>query len=1212
MSSRNPTGKFITFYSYKGGAGRSMALANVAWLLASCGKRVLCIDWDLEAPGLHRYFSPFLLDKDLTSSDGLINFIDHYSNETFNLLLQEKGVPDDWYERHADLTDYAISVKWDFPPGGFLELIPSGRQVTAYSTLVNFFDWKDLYERLGGRRLFEAVKAALRKEYDYILIDSRTGVSDTSGICTVQMPDALVICFTYNNQSIRGASAIARDIYEKRFKEEQIVLETSTKSPPLAEFRIFPVPTRVEQGEHDKLSVRRRYAWSLFDQFLDYLNGVDERRIYWNQVEVPYIPFFAFEEILAPFKEEVSDPRSFIASLMRLTTRLAKEVSNESLTPSPTLLAPAERRRILNEFAQTPGVYSAEQAPAPVVEAETEAQVRRAETFFMQLEPTEQAKLQRIFTRLVRVVSREEGGEHGRRSVEFDKLGLSSDDSLVRKVLDAQLLSLKTNPKSGLIKVELASEGLIRNWTRLRNWIESDLDFLVWRQRLSETARDWDKSGREIDFVYSGNLLQVARAMMAERRSDLNGMELAFIEASISVESQALKDSHQRTMTGGGRVFIIRPFGEKPDQNGVKINFEKVHVELIVPALEELGIEGGTAGEIMRAGDIQEDMFQLLLTADLVIADVSIDNANVFYELGVRQALRDKWTVLLRCKPDKAKKAYDVPFDIKTDRYLAYDRDDPATSINDLVRTLNETINGDAKDSPIFKLLPRLEAQDHSQFLAVPMEFSEEVERALANESPGDLELLAEEVSGFGWQREGLRLVGRAQYRLRAFMGARRSWEGVRDFVLDDLEANQKLATIYQRMGDLGKSDLAAERALKWRGLNSSERAEVRALRGSNEKARWRDEWEKAPPEQQRSQALRSVYLSKALKEYEAAFEEDLNHYYSGINALAMCVIQGRLAEIMPEVWAEGFETDQDARSELDALRKKIERLTSGVELSLQAARKHKTDIWAEMSQAGLVLLTSKRPARVAISYRQALAGADPFVADAERRQLQLYERLGILTENVKSALEVLPPASVTRELMKRRIILFAGHILDLPGRVPPRFPPEKEEIARQAIRDAILAEQKATGKITYGIAGGAPGGDILFHEVCAELGIKTELWLALPPEKYVTIGLQNHVGIGTDKLVERFRLLQRQLTPRWMADDLELPRWLRAKPGYDFWQRYTLWMVYNAFRIGAENLTLIALWDGDEASGTGDFVRRVRERGGKIVPLPTKQLFNL
>src|SRR6201995_3331942 len=53
-------GTIVTFYSYKGGTGRTMALANVAWILASAGKRVLAADWDLESPGLHRFFAPFL------------------------------------------------------------------------------------------------------------------------------------------------------------------------------------------------------------------------------------------------------------------------------------------------------------------------------------------------------------------------------------------------------------------------------------------------------------------------------------------------------------------------------------------------------------------------------------------------------------------------------------------------------------------------------------------------------------------------------------------------------------------------------------------------------------------------------------------------------------------------------------------------------------------------------------------------------------------------------------------------------------------------------------------------------------------------------------------------------------------------------------------------------------------------------------------------
>src|ERR1700689_748786 len=60
MAEESRHGRIITFYSYKGGIGRTMALANVAWILAANGYRVLVADWDLESPGLHRFLYPFL------------------------------------------------------------------------------------------------------------------------------------------------------------------------------------------------------------------------------------------------------------------------------------------------------------------------------------------------------------------------------------------------------------------------------------------------------------------------------------------------------------------------------------------------------------------------------------------------------------------------------------------------------------------------------------------------------------------------------------------------------------------------------------------------------------------------------------------------------------------------------------------------------------------------------------------------------------------------------------------------------------------------------------------------------------------------------------------------------------------------------------------------------------------------------------------------
>ena len=115
--------------------------------------------------------------------------------------LAPKGVPtakpDEprWHERLAMVQPYAMSVEYRFPGDGIIDLVPAGRQDDLYSTKVTSFDWSNFYENLGGGGFLEALRRDMRQRYDYVLIDSRTGLSDTAGICTVQLPDILVNCF---------------------------------------------------------------------------------------------------------------------------------------------------------------------------------------------------------------------------------------------------------------------------------------------------------------------------------------------------------------------------------------------------------------------------------------------------------------------------------------------------------------------------------------------------------------------------------------------------------------------------------------------------------------------------------------------------------------------------------------------------------------------------------------------------------------------------------------------------------------------------------------------------------------------------------------------------------------------------------------------------------------------------------------------------------
>ena len=662
------------------------------------------------------------------------------------------------------------------------------------------------------------------------------------------------------------------------------------------------------------------------------------------------------------------------------------------------------------------------------------------------------------------------------------------------------------------------------------------------------------------------------------------------------------------------RAFIIRPFGTKNE-----INFDEVEKKLIDPALNKLEVTGRTTMEIRRQGNIRLDMFQRLLTADLIIADISIQNANVYYELGVRHALRGKHTFMIRAR-GAGIKTDEVPFDIKTDRYLTYDGVDPSASVDDLVESLRQTINSEAHDSPVFQMLPDLAEQDRARFLPIPRNYREDVERATQKKELGDLELLAAEAGGFEWEMEGLRLVGRAQFNLKAFEGARVTWETIRNQEPLDVEANTLLGTIYQRLGDLTSSDQALKRVLSRNGLDKEQRAEVRSLVGRNAKSHWTDEWRQsaALPERQR-RALLSPYLDESLEAYEAAFKEDLNHFYSGLNSLALLTIQTKLAELMPDIWADRFEEEDEGQRELDSRKKQIQKLSASVDLSLKATaerlkRQERTDVWAEISEADLCFLTSNRPQKVSGAYRRALVDAPVFVSDAVRRQLSLYQDLGLLNDNVGAVLTVLEPeaAPVATAVAStpQRVLLFTGHMIDAPGRAEPRFPPDKVDVAKQKIAEAVAAEKAIAGGIAYGIAGAASGGDILFHQVCEAMNILTRIFLVVPRELYI----RESVAPAGPQWIEEFNRLLKARPVRVLCDSKELPRWLQDKPDYNIWQRNNLWNLHNALAAaGGENVTLIALWNGatgDGAGGTADMVQKAQERGAKTIVLDTKKIF--
>jgi tetratricopeptide (TPR) repeat protein len=298
-------GQIATFYSYKGGTGRTMALANTAWILASNGLKVLVVDWDLDSPGLHKFYHPFLDPVKIGATPGIIDLITDYA------LAATAPEPRaaDWHLEYARIMQHAVSVSWqDFPPGGTLDFVSAGRQNRDYATAITAIDWDNFYERLGGGQFFDALRADMKANYDFTLIDSRTGLSDIADICTLHLPDILVDCFTLSDQSIEGAAAVARSV-DERYHARNI--------------RILPVPMRIDDAEKEKLDAGRALARARFHRFPSGLTE-EEANQYWGSVEIPYKPYYAYEEVLATFGDLPGHSGSILAAFERLANAITE------------------------------------------------------------------------------------------------------------------------------------------------------------------------------------------------------------------------------------------------------------------------------------------------------------------------------------------------------------------------------------------------------------------------------------------------------------------------------------------------------------------------------------------------------------------------------------------------------------------------------------------------------------------------------------------------------------------------------------------------------------------------------------------------------------------------------------------------------------------------------------------------------------------------
>lgn len=627
-------------------------------------------------------------------------------------------------------------------------------------------------------------------------------------------------------------------------------------------------------------------------------------------------------------------------------------------------------------------------------------------------------------------------------------------------------------------------------------------------------------------------------------------------------------------------VFVAMPFGVKEG-----IDFNKIYTDYIKPALEDCSLiddptcepfEVFRADEAFIAGNIRADMFQELLLSDLVVADLSIDNPNVWYELGVRHALRSRGVIQIMCRGEK------TPFDVYTDRSLHFhikdcvpDPDFLEADKKALAHMARETIKSSHyhKISPVYHLLPYLSEPDWKNLVVKNTDFWEKhqiwadrIKNARRRNRPGDILVLANEVPVNALRVEAFRCAGEELFKLKQFTFSLEQFENALRYDPTDKVSRQQKGIL---LGRLGKTH-EARAWLKTLLDECPESAENIALLGRLEKDTWIAGWRKAGKSTQEmfeAAKYEIAFLQEAINLYTRAFTINPAHYYSGINALTLLYLQMYLSG----------NNDQLGQCKT---------MEGGIRWLLQSELTREDPMsknyWARVTNADLEILTGD-PDSVKNAYKNAAIAAKHnwFSLDSTLQQLQILKNLDFNPDNVFPAISIIEKAIAELQApwQPQRVFLFSGHMIDAPDRKQERFPPRLEKEVKEKIQLKLKMLKAGPGDLA--LCGGACGGDILFAEICLNMGLKLDIHIPLREPEF----LRRSVGFAGAQWRDRFNAIK--MNPH--ATIYIAPEELGTPPKHtNPFGRNNMWMLYTSLSWGFDKVHFICLWDEKEADGRG------------------------
>jgi tetratricopeptide (TPR) repeat protein len=653
------------------------------------------------------------------------------------------------------------------------------------------------------------------------------------------------------------------------------------------------------------------------------------------------------------------------------------------------------------------------------------------------------------------------------------------------------------------------------------------------------------------------------------------------------------------------------PFGSKPGSDGQMIDFNKVFKQYLAPALTDAGLTVFRADQEIRAGDIRTDMFQELLLADLVVADLTIDNPNVWYELGVRHALRARGIVLV------SGGRVPTAFDLYTDRKLQYSlkdgAPDPATleddkrALTQMVTATMESWHG-RKVSPVYNLMPNLKEPDWKslrigdvrEFWERHDAWEQRVELARRASCIGDVLVLADEAPVAAFRADAWIKAGEALRKAERFDFALEYLERGLEIEPANLKGLRDKGICLQRLALAGVRGHSLDRArAHYRTVLAQfpDDPETWALLGRVDKDAWTIAWRRSEstPEQMREDATyEDALLRAAIDSYAKAYSAKPSHYYSGINALSLMHLYRHLTG----------DTRYDRAAEI---------MAGAVRFAAEGEPEERQLFWSKATLADLEVLTGT-PDTVKNAYKEAIVRNDNdwFALNSSRGQLQLLKDLGFRVEAVEAGIKTFDRA--LQRLRKpedrwqpRQLFLFSGHMVDAPNRETPRFPADK--VARAGERIAAALEQLGAGPEDLALSQASAGGDLLFLEACQARNVRIQIHLPFLEPQFIAESVVS--SADGDNWRDRYYAMKKRLPSgdavRIMPNELgPLPK--DVSP----FERCNLWLLYTALACGVDKVHFLCLWNGgggDGPGGTAHMYKEVERRTGRVTWIDTRRL---